>query len=261
MKPQGLIQPCRQTCCVRKLNCCFQSVCSQMPPAWKGQKNTSWKTSHCSHCPLLTDSVKLLKYCHSPPRKQHQTSCPHRPQKLLWDFPHIINSQNNRLYSYSLPPTWRLRERELLHGLGKKRGCLKQTIKKASLIFPPLSYTQLKKSSLLPLPLPQHQEISLCYVFCVHQQHQVLNQTSMHCQVKGIFFFFESSSSSDFSHIQFQSPSLVSWTYFENIHPCALLQNVTVCNYLVVISGLQNMPEVFHTQKSIFFKQNEKFCK
>lgn len=61
-KTKGPIQPGRQTCCVRKLTCCFHSVCGQMPPAWKGQKSTSLETSHWSHVPLLTDSVKLLKW-------------------------------------------------------------------------------------------------------------------------------------------------------------------------------------------------------
>lgn len=81
LKISGPTQPARQTCCVRKLTCCFRSVCSQMPPAWKGQKSTGLKTSRCPHVPLVTDSVKLLKRtvtCHPESSTKQVSPTDHR---------------------------------------------------------------------------------------------------------------------------------------------------------------------------------------
>lgn len=109
--------------------------------------------------------------CHSLPRKQHQTSFPHRPQALLWDLIHIINPCNNTPYNCSLPPAQRFKknpERTKICAIKKKRLLTAKKLSLPHAFSSPLVYVTHSRESFLLPDLPASEDfLLLCDCMCI----------------------------------------------------------------------------------------------
>lgn len=178
---------------------------------------------------------------------------PLRPHSLLWDLAPVSNN-------CSLPPAQRWGKRELSCVLVKKRGCLEQIQSLPCAFSSSLMCIAHSKGQVSASILPSIRFLTATW-FHVHQQHQeVLNQTPMFWQVKGILVFLGKHNCSDLVQKHFFSPAN---RYLKHSPLCSVTERKCYYSLQLVCSLLRTTKcatGILYTARRCL-EQNEKFCK